>query len=263
VGGGAAMRALTLFRSGALALALALVAQACTPAVTATHVEKGEPVTTGNATFDSFFSEVAEAKAEADKVGRDAGEAQRPLNDVVGSQSQGAAAPDAVRTEAKKLQSSGTLLHLDILPEAKVVASSKPDGASQKVLDAAEKTAKESLAVVKRATDLLVRVADLEKRRAQLVSSAQSSFSNEKQRGEVTRELAAAENVLKAARESGEKHGGAASKLVLDLALALETGAGSGAVASTKKPVKVGGPRPGGTGVVAAPAKPKGDDFDK
>jgi hypothetical protein len=255
------MRSLTMFRCGVLALALA--AWACTPTVTATHIEKGEPVTTGNATFDTFFREVAEAKAEADKVGRDAGEAQRPLNDVVGSQSAGAAAPEAVRTEAKKLQVSGTLLHLDIVPEAKVVTSGKPDGTSQKVLDAAEKTAKESLAVARRASDLLVRLADLEKRRTQLAGTAPSTFSNEKQRGEVTRELAAAEGVIKGARENGEKHGGAASKLVLDLALALETGAGSGAVASAKKPVKGGGPKPSGTGGVAGPAKPKGDEFDK
>ena len=70
----------------------------------------------------------------------------------------------------------------------------------------------------------------------------------------------AAGDLLVAAREVSEKHGGAASKLALDLAMAMETGAGSSAVAAKKPTGKPGGGgKPGG----AAPARPKGDDFEK
>ena len=112
---------------------------------------------------------------------------------------------------------------------------------------------------------MLFRIADLERRRADLVTTAKASFPDDGKRAEITRELAGSAEALKAARASAEKNGGAASKMALDLAMALETGAGSGAVAAAKKPpVKPGGTgtKPGGTGT-GAPAKPKGDDFEK
>jgi hypothetical protein len=245
--------------------ALAIGVAACGPSAAQTHVERGEPLVTGVAAYDNFFREVAEVKAEADKAGADLGDASKPLAEAIGAQSSTTPAPDYVRAEAKKLQMSGTLLHLDLLPEAKVVTSAKPDAPTEKLLAAAETTAKGSLSVARRAGEVLLRIADLERRRADLVTTAKASFPNDGKRAEITRELAGSADALKAAREAAEKNGGAASKLALDLAMALETGAGSGAVAAAKKPgTKPGGTgaKPGGTGT-AAPAKPKGDDFEK
>ncbi len=248
-----------------LAAALAIGAAACGPPSGRTHVERGEPLTTGVAAYDSYFREVAEVKAEADKAGADLGDASKPLTEAIGAQSSTTPAPDYVRAEAKKLQMSGTLLHLDLLPEAKIVTSAKPDAPTEKLLTAAEQTAKGSLSIARRAGEVLLRIADLERRRADLVTTAKASFPDDSKRAEITRELAGSADALKAARETAEKHGGAASKLALDLAMALETGAGSGALASAKKPgTKPGGAgtKPGGTGT-SAPAKPKGDDFEK
>lgn len=247
------------------ALVAGLALGACGPTVTQTHLERGEPVTTGDAAFDTFFREIVEVKGEAEKAGADLGEVARPLSEAAGTASKSAPPSEAVRSEAKKLQMSGTLLHLDLVPEAKLTTSGKPDAPSEKLLAAAELTAKGSLAIARRTAEVRVRIADLEKRRGDLVASAQASFPDATQRAAITRELTAAEGVLKEAREASEKHGGAASRLALDLAMALETGAGSSAVAAAaKKPVKPGGGgKPGGTGAPAGPAKPKGDDFDK
>jgi len=247
----------------ALGVALGSALVACGPTVSRTRVEKGETITTGDAAYDTFFREIAEVKYEAEKAGADLSDATRPLSDAIRAPGKSAAPSDAVRVEAKKLQMSGTLLHLDLVPETKLVTSGKPDAPSEKLLGAAEQTAKGALAIARRAGEVLVRITDLEKRRGDLVAGAGTSFPDESKRAEITRELASAEGVLKAAREAGEKHGGAASRLALDLAMALETGAGSGVAAAAKKLAKpLGGGKPAGTGT-AGPAKPKGDDFDK
>jgi hypothetical protein len=249
-------------RASVLAFALGLAA--CGAPAATTKLQRGEKVTTGDESFDTFFREVAEAKAEAEKAGTDAAEAAKPLSEAVGASNKGSA-PDVVRAEAKKLQMSGTLLHLDLIPEAKLQASAKPDAPSEKILTAAEQAAKGSLAVARRASEVLVRVADLERRRLELIEKAKTTFTSSDKRKEVTNELVAAAAVLETARDAGEKHAGTASKLVLDLAVALETGAGSGATASRKPAKPGGGPKPGGTGTgtgAAGPAKPKGNDFD-
>lgn len=244
----------------ALSVVLAATLVACAPSPATTRIERGEKVTTGDEAFDSFFRDVAEVKAEAEKAGTEAADAEKPLSDATGSQGKGTSSADVVRAEAKKLQMSGTLLHLDLVPEAKLTSSAKPEGASEKILSAAEQAAKGSVAVARRVSELLVRVGDLERRRADLVEKAKTSFTDADKRKAVSLELVAAANVLEAVRQTGEKHAGKASRLAIDLAVALETGAGSGA-AGKKPPVKGGG-KPGGTGVTA-PAKPKGDDFDR
>ncbi|MFO0591289.1 MAG: hypothetical protein U0441_27325 [Polyangiaceae bacterium] len=232
------------------------------------RIEHGETVTTGVAAYDAFFREVAEVRADADKGTADLGDAGKPLGDAIGAQAPSTAPADYVRAEAKKLQMAGTLAHLDLLPEAKLVTSGKAEGSTEKLLNAAEQTAKSSIGVARRAGEVLMRIADLERRRADLMTTAKASFPDDGKRAEVTRELGGAAVALKAAREVAEKNGGAASKMALDLAIALETGAGSSAVASAKKPpTKPGtgtgsGTKPGGTGT-ASPAKPKGDDFEK
>lgn len=243
----------------ALLIAASLAAFGCAAAAPTTRVERGETVTTGDAAFDAFFGEVAQVKAEADKAATEVSEAARPLVDAAGAPNKATPPPEVVRAEAKKLQTDGTLLHLDLLPEAKLVTSSRLEGQSEKLLTAAEQSAKASLAAARHGAEILARVADLERRRAELVDQAKTAFSDTKQRDSVSLELIAAASVLESARQAAEKHAGAASRLALDLAVALETGAGSSAVA--KKPAKPGW-KPSGTGV-AAPAKPKGDDFDR
>lgn len=244
----------------ALACGLACGAAACAAPAASTRIERGEKVTTGDQAFDAFFREVEEVKAEAEKTGADAAAAAKPLTDAIGAPSKGTPPPEVVRAEAKKLQIDGTLLHLDLVPEAKLVTSAKLDEPSEKILEGAEQAAKGSLAVARRGAEILLRIADLERRRVELVDKAKLVFTDATQRSAVSLELVAAAGVLETARQAAEKHAGAASRLALDLAVAMETGAGSGATA--RKPIARPGARPGGTGV-SAPAKPKGDDFDR
>lgn len=254
-------------RPGPLRIAAALVALSILGCGGASggksRVEQGESVSTGVTAYDTFFRELSELSDDVDRTGAEFALAAKPLQEVAGDAK--GPPPEAVRTEAKKLQMAGTLLHLDLVPETKLVTSAKPDASSEKLLGAAEQAAKGSLAAARRAAEVLARIADLQKRRAELISTASASFADSSRRSEVTRELDAAGKVLDGARAAVEKHGGAASKLALDLAMALETGAGSSAVAG-KKP---GGAKPGGAGTkpggagTTAPAKPKGDDFDR
>jgi hypothetical protein len=258
------MRILSLLPSPSRALRASLLAlvlglAACAAPAATTRVERGEKVTTGDELFDTFFREVAEAKNDADKLGADAADAAKPLSEAIGAPSKSTPPPEVVRAEAKKLQMGGTLLHLDLVPEAKLVSSAKPDAPSEKIITAAEQAAKGSLAVARRAGEVLVRVADLERRRAELVDKAKTAFTDSAKQKSISLELVAAASVLDSARQAGEKHAGSAARLALDLAVALETGAGSGAVA--KKPPPKGGGKP--TGTTAGPAKPKGDDFDR
>jgi hypothetical protein len=273
MGGGVAVRILTSIhvptRLSASFLALAIGLAACAAPTATTRVERGEKVSTGDEAFDTFFREVAEVKNDADKAGADATAAAKPLSDAIGPANKGTPPPEVVRAEAKKLQMGGTLLHLELVPEAKLVTSAKPDAPSEEILTAAEQAAKSSLVVARRAAEILVRVADLERRRADLLEKSKTTFTDSAKQKDVSLELVAAASVLEAARQAGEKHAGSASRLALELAVALETGAGSGAVA--KKPPGKPGTRPAGTGTgtrpagtgTGSPAKPKGDDFDR
>ncbi|MEZ4310570.1 MAG: hypothetical protein R3F14_21215 [Polyangiaceae bacterium] len=237
-------------------LALAALLPACGGGPTRAQVERGQALTTGTEAFDTFFREVVEVAAEADKSTGEARDAGKPLTDALGAASKGTPPAGVVRAQAKKLQMDGTLLHLDLVPEAKLVTSGKPDADTEKLLAAAEQSAKSSVTAARRSTELLTRISDLLRRYADLSDKAKSTFPEGDKRDEVSRELRASASVLEDARTKAETSAGTAARLALDLAMALETGAGSSTVA--KKP-----PKPAGRPGTAAPARPRGDDFDR
>ncbi|MBK8251432.1 MAG: hypothetical protein IPK82_02030 [Polyangiaceae bacterium] len=247
-------------RSIATALfAVSLALPACGGAPARTRIEKGETVSTGAEAFDTFFREVAEVNAEASKTSAEATDASKPLEGAVGEANKATPPPEVVRAEAKKLQMAGNLLHLDLVPETKLSSTSKLEAPSEKLLGAAEQSAKNAVAVARRASEVLVRIGDMERRARELLDKAKSAFPDAGKREEVVREISGAQTVLSAARAEVEKNGGIAARLALDLTTALETGAGSSVVAKKPGATKPGGTKPGGT----TPTKPKGDDFDR
>jgi hypothetical protein len=248
---------------------------------------KGEAYTTGNSTFDDFFTAVREVRGEALSAPDDAEAAHGSLLRALGLDAKAATAKalEEAGARAHKLQEKGVLLHLEIAPEPKLLASrGKVDvGADgEALLKAVEGSVKSSLDMRKRLAGVAARAVELEKRRADLVDQAATAFKDDPQskRKEVMAELDACKVVLADAGDGAGRAAGAASRFVVDLVQAVETGGASvealagkpgkgkkGAVAAA--PRGGGGPAPRAAAAAAtspAPAPKKkakgGDDFE-
>jgi hypothetical protein len=270
-------------------------------AAPAPHVAQGEAFTTGNPTFDDFFTAVREVRAEALAAPKDEEAAHAGLIKALGLEPTAltAMALDETGLRAKKLKDKGILLHLEISPDTKLIAvrgkaDLGPDG--EALLRAMEDAARTSLEMQKRLAAVAARAVELEKRRVDLRGEAPAAFRDDKQakRDEIITELDAAKGVLADAGTGASQAAGAAARFVVELVQAAETGGGAmldpGRLARAKKvpgvvgapaalPVKTAsGPAPAAGGGRAAPApktaapaapapppqkKPKGgDDFE-
>lgn len=275
----------TIARAAVLA-ALALATPACFLFSSAplTEIEQGRTMTTGKAPYDTFFQEVRAMHEEASKAESQAQGVRAGLSRALGiaESASSAAALDAARARAAKLKDGGVLLHLQITPEVKLVSATGKKGKladeDKGVLTAVEESAKGSLTVSKQLMDLAGRAAGLDKKRASLEQELEAAFADASgaQRRDVQRELEAAGRLLSEARDAGDHHAALTSKFVLDLAMAVETGAAPGATRDEKKrpggrpaggasAARPAGGRPAGT-PPAQPPKPKpaggGDDFE-
>jgi hypothetical protein len=243
---------------------------------TASRVATGQPVATGNADFDAFFKQVDELRAEAAKADEDEAVARLLLVRALSlpEEAGAGATVKAAGDRAKKLRDAGVMLHLELTPEAKLVTRGKA-GEDEAAIKAIEESAKSSLALVRRMGELGKRSADLQNKRRELRSKTRVELGARAE--EIERELSAAERVIAEAAELGSKSAGSASHFVLDLAGAVETGAGSpplptrvavvrgGAKSSGKMPAKAAKPAGGDGGQAAPPPKkkkPKSDDFE-
>jgi hypothetical protein len=269
-------------RAAAIALALAALPAALTSCIVTptSQIEQGQAISTGNEAYDAFLQAVRATREEAIKAEAQAADARAELCRSLGLE-QGASAAatlEAARARAAKLREGGVLLHLQITPEVKLIRASgraKIDDADQGVLTAVEESAKSSLAVSKQLSGLADRAAELEKKRSALEQETEAAFADASgaRRRDVRRELEASARVLAEAANAGDKQAGLASKFVLDLAVAVETGAGAGPRAPAGRPSARprGGGKPARTGAgtpttkPAQPPKPKpagGDDFE-
>jgi hypothetical protein len=241
------------------------------------HMVKGETFTTGNGSFDEFFGAVIEVRGQARAAPGEAEAAHADLLKALGLESKAAAgeALDRAGARAKKLKDKGVLLHLEIAPEPKLIATrGKVDlGADEPLIKAVESSVKSSLETNKRLASVAARAAELEKRRADLRKQALEAFQNEPQtkRDAILAELDAAKGVLADAGDAAARAAGAASSFVVDLVQAVETGGAALDPAKGGKGRKGAGPFATKVGTPAAPAgaapppkkKPKGgDDFE-
>jgi hypothetical protein len=272
---------MTPLRAAALALALAASHAALAGCITTptTKIEQGQVMTTGKEAYDTFFEAVRTTREEAMKAEAQAAEARAALCRSLGltPDASADATLEAARARAAKLREGGVLLHLQLTPEVKLVRATgraKVNEEDQGVLTAVEESAKGSLAVSKQLSGLSGRAGELDKKRSTLEQELQAAFADVSgaQRRDVQRELEASARVLEEAANAGDKHAGLASKFVLDLASAVETGgaAGAGRKAPGRPAARPrGGGKPAaGTGSrppPAQPPKPKpsgGDDFE-
>lgn len=251
-----------------------------------THVERGELYTTGDASYDEFFKQVQELRTEAVQAEADKAAARGKLSRVLGldDKSDEDATLEATHARAKMLLGHGVRMHLTLTPEPKLIAVKGAiplDGEGEALVKAVEEAATEALKLSRRLGAWPSRVTELEKKQAELRARFDEVFKKEKpvKKGEISKELDAAKDVIADSGEAGERYSGLASKFVIDLAAAVETG-GAAAVAergaasasaSAKAPPRFkGGPPkgwkpPAGAGTPPPPPRPKpagGDDFD-
>jgi hypothetical protein len=261
-----------------LLLALVGLSAACSPPPS--HVAQGESFSTGNATFDDFFSAVREVRTQALSARDDAEGAHAGLVTALGIEAKAKTSLtlDEAGARAKKLQEKGVLLHLEIAPEPKfVTVHGKADVGpeNEALLKAMEGAVRSSLETRKRLASVAAHAAELEKRRAELRDQAPTAFHEEKQpkRDEIIAELDASKAVLADAGEGASRAAGAASRFVVELVQVVETGGGvTPEVPRPAGPRKKGQPGPrvaspaakGPPVAAPAPAKKKkgGDDFE-
>lgn len=245
-----------------MARALLLAALCATPAClrTDTLVEQGQAPTTGNAEYDTFFKSVVELHAQT----RDAESAEQgsraELAKSLGlpEKTDQEAMLEAARERAKQLKDNGISLHLQLTPEPKMIkveGTIPLDAPNQAIVDAVEKSAKSSIELSEKLGVLPERAAELEKKRAELASRTVTDFKTAKtaQRREVEKELDGAADVLEDSSRVSTKYAGLASKFVLDLAQAVETGGAAAALAAAGKAGAAA--KPPGKGAWKPPAK--------
>ncbi|MEO5726114.1 MAG: hypothetical protein ABI134_29865 [Byssovorax sp.] len=213
------------------------------------RVARGQAVATGQATYDDFFQAVLTLRAEGQKAREDAAEARAALIAMLGLEAKASVtlAVSEAELRAKKLREAGVVFHVDLVPDARVVAAKAKGVVNLEADDlakAAEASTKSAITLSQRLGAVSARAAELEKIRTDLRAQAPATFRSEPQarRDEITLELDASAAVLTEASDSGERWGGVAAKFALDLARALETS--GGADASPGKPGKGVAPKP-------------------
>ncbi|WP_437997272.1 hypothetical protein WMF26_41580 [Sorangium sp. So ce185] len=269
-------------RAAALALLLAAahapLLAAC--AAQASQLEQGRALRTGKQPYDEFFEAALALREESLKAEALADAARAELARAAGLDPRSAAdaALDAARARAAELRASGVSLHVELAPEARLVSARGGralDADDRDAVEALEASLKSSLAAAKQLGELSKRAAELEKQRASLAASWAETMAGDPQRREAKRELEAAERVLAEAGAAAERHAGRASKLALDLVLAVDAGVAPARRGAARRPTprqptgSAKAPPQRGSGAGAAPRPPKPppppngeDDFD-
>lgn len=223
---------------------------------TASRVATGQPVTTGKDEFDAFFKQVGELRAEAEKADKDEAVARLLLVRALSLPEETAAdaTVKAAGERAKKLRDDGVTLHLELTPEAKLSTRGKREVVEgEGAIKAIEESVKSSISFVRRMSELEKRSAELQAKRRELREKTRVELGSRAE--EIERELTAAEQVIAKAAELSGASAGSASRFVLELAAAVETGAGPGPQAPPTRVSVVRGGRSGGK-----PSKPSGGD---
>jgi hypothetical protein len=228
------------------------------------HMAQGQAYTTGQGTYDDFFTAVLTLRAEGQKAKDDEATTRAPLVAMLGLEASSSAtlAVSEAETRAKKLRDAGVAFHVDLVPETKVVTAKAKGVVNMEADDlakAAEASTKSAITLSQRLGAVSARATELEKIRADLRAQAPATFRGEPQarRDEITMELDASAAVLTEAGESGERWGGVAAKFAIDLARALEASGGGGPVDATpSKPGKGTTPKPPPHDAVAARPPP-------
>jgi hypothetical protein len=195
----------------------------------ATKIEAGEAPSTGESTYDEFFAAVLKARDEAKKAEEDASSTRQDLARALGTD--GDALLEKAAERAKKLHDYGVLMHLQLLPSTRLVVKKSGDAPEGNDADGlvrgVESAAGRSMELAKRLADLSAQAARLEKQRAELREGAAQKLEGAaaSKRGEIEKELDGSKVVIEEAGAATARAAGSATRLLVDLARAVETGA--------------------------------------
>lgn len=260
-----------LFAAG---LSAAALGWGCAPTVPPARVEQGEAISTGDSSYDDFFKQVQEARAQVDQAKKDVDEARATLAKAL-ELSPKEATFESILSEteerAKKLRERGVVMHLEITPEAKLVTTGKAlDPWGEDVVRGIEGSSKKWLALARKMIELSSRAAALQKTRLELREGASSALGPRS--SDVVRELDASESVIDSTASSGLKQAGVASRFLIAVADAIEPEGAKPKASPRPGASSKGGGRPqgkaqGSSGGAAPPPpppkpKPKSDDFE-
>jgi len=252
-------------RVGVIALLLAAASTGCiSNAKDDTKIGKGESFTSGDPKYDEFFQSVLDVQA---KVADADGETplKKTLADGVGVKP--TATTDemiaAAKTKAQAVKSGGGGLYVQLLPEAKLFSKGgkqAPKGEGETFTKALEKTVHDGVAHSDELSGIGSQIHDLEGKVDDLSAGVDKTFSDPKRKDEVTKELAAAKDVLERSRLKAYAESGRALAFVVGVVRAVDTDSFDPSLLDGKPGPKqaVAGPVGGGHPVKAKPKQ----DFD-
>jgi hypothetical protein len=244
---------------------------------TPTHVARGELFATGVAEYDELFVAVHALHEDAQRARFEAEGARAELVRAldVPNKADAYATVAMAKERAERLRDKKLLLHVQLTPEPKLIASLGGQTLETEIdalFKAIEGAVRSSLEVSSRLGALSDRASELETKRMELFLRGPTALAElpKVKRDEIQTELAAAKQLLQDDGRELAISAGDASRFVVALARALETG---GAVAqpsapepakpARSKPRRNAPPRSQAPAAKPAPKKPaSGDDFE-
>ena len=207
------------------------------------HVERGEPFSTGVQKYDDFFKEVIALQNAAKHADDEEIEGRADLVAALGlaPKTDLSVAVGETRGRAQKMKAYGVLMHLELTPDVKLVttrgktADEFPPALAQGISESTRK----SLDLARRLDEAAAHAQDLEKTRVKLRTDAPDAFRalTQVQRDEIVHELDTSADVLVGVEDEAKKHAGRASEFVVGVVTAVETGAaGAAALYATPPP---------------------------
>ena len=212
----------------AVAIAIALATAGCFGRA-ATKIEAGESPSTGEAAYDDFFTAVLKARDEAKKAEEEESAARQELARALGADAD--AMIDKAAERAKKLHDYGVLMHLQLLPSTRLLVKKSGDapegGDAESLTRSVETAAGKSMALARRVAEIGAQTAKLDKQRVELREGTAQKLEGAPsgKRAEIEKELDGSKAVLEETSGTSVRVAGAASRLLVDLARAVETGA--------------------------------------
>ncbi|MBL8740734.1 MAG: hypothetical protein JNK04_06565 [Myxococcales bacterium] len=263
------MRLLKRAAAGAM-LALALGASTgCVGAAASSKLKLGEPVTSGEERYDSFFQSVTDVKLRADDA---KGEDPMRKKVAVAAGLKESAKLDetleAAKSKSAALKKDGGQFFVVVAPQPKLIvkkgAEENKDSAA--FAQAIEEAIRQGIDKSEELQGIVQNAASLEEALPGLEEDVDKAFTDAAKRDQVKVELAAAKELLESAKHRAGYESGRSLRFVVLLASAVDSGAAAellaisaGGAAKAPKPVFKGKWQGGGKG--KGKGKPK-NDFD-
>ncbi len=250
-----------------LGLLWATVASGC-GAATVSQLESGEAVNSGKSSFDSFFGSVASFSRKVADLDSDLFPVRQPLTDEL-ELDKDLSLPElitAVRKRAQEFGDEGVKLNLWLTPAVALQTATgkeKIPEQGERALAAIQKSAVRAMGGYQQYAEFLNRAAELEQERADLAERLGGLGQDDESYELLSTELAGAARLLKKAEIKLRRDSRTLALYLVELALALDTGAESTEIDELKKALKECQKKPKRPWLgPPGPRQPATDDFE-